>query len=254
MSGEPKYRILFESNYKGTVYPRHIRDDGGIVVTFPTPHYWEGQQERYEAETKELFRIAETTLAALNGATPPDFEIVPDCNKPPKSEMSGEKELKPSPGLAPAYCAIYPDMAELVREHGYALSIHGSLRRDFDLVCIPWADKVSAPEEVVEAIAKAFAFERDPHPTQKNHGRICYTIHISWGECRFDLSFVLQSATPPGVEMVPEGTKALLDAAIRFIDVHPCDPDITKEQREAWGVYSKLLTAHRAAQKDKEPT
>lgn len=59
-------------------------------------------------------------------------------------------------------------------------------------------------------------------------------------------------ATPPGFEMVPEGTKALLDAAIRFIDAHPCDPDITKDQSAAWDAYSKLyaayFTAHRATQ------
>jgi len=128
--------------------------------------------------------------------------------------MSGENELKPgkpSPGLAPAYCAIYPDVAALVRKHGYALSIHGSLRRDFDLVCVPWADEVSTPEQVVEAITSEFAFTRDKYPTQKNHGRICYTIHISWGECRFDLSFVNQiPVCPPGTETAPEGTMDLL--------------------------------------------
>ena len=128
--------------------------------------------------------------------------------------MSGENEVKPgkpTPGLAPVYCAIYPDMAELVRKHGYALSIHGSLRRDFDLVCIPWADEVSTPDQVVEAITSEFAFTRDKYPTQKNHGRICYTIHISWGECRFDLSFVNQiPVTPPGTEIVLDGTVAFL--------------------------------------------
>lgn len=172
-----------------------------------------------------------------------------------------EKELKPgkpSPSLAPAYCAIYPDMAVLVRKHGYALSIHGSLRRDFDLVCIPWADRISTPDEVVDSIVKEFGFTRDKYPTKKKHGRICYTIHISWGECRFDLSFVLQPDTPPDTEIVPNGTVDVLEKISDNLDFvlananHYDAKSLIRINADHLEMILDILTRHRAAQQESE--
>lgn len=90
---------------------------------------------------------------------------------------------------APIYCALYPELAEIARAHGYALSIHGSLARDFDLICVPWADYVTDPEMVVEAFTNKFAIKRVGEMTLGNHGRMIYTLSISFGECFIDLSF-----------------------------------------------------------------
>lgn len=97
---------------------------------------------------------------------------------------------KPKPSFAPAYCALYPALAELIRTHGYALSIHGSLQRDFDLVCIPWAEEVSDHSIVVKDITEKFAIRQIGEPEIKNHGRLAYTISVVFGECVIDLSFV----------------------------------------------------------------
>jgi hypothetical protein len=93
---------------------------------------------------------------------------------------------------APVYASIYAELAELCRHHGYALAIHGSLARDFDLVAIPWAAQVSEPSVVVVAITDKFALRLlgDPdEPAPKNHGRICYTLIFQWGTTALDLSF-----------------------------------------------------------------
>lgn len=89
----------------------------------------------------------------------------------------------------PLWVAMYPELAEIARTHGYALAIHGSLARDFDLVCIPWADTPSVPDDVISAMGKHFVFHPQG-PEKKNHGRIAYTISVSWGECFIDLSFM----------------------------------------------------------------
>jgi len=91
---------------------------------------------------------------------------------------------------APVYCALYPGLAEITRKHGYALAIHGSLGRDMDLICVPWAESVSPPVDVVDEITSTYSIVRVGEPTQKNHGREAWTISIGWGECAIDLSFL----------------------------------------------------------------
>ncbi len=98
--------------------------------------------------------------------------------------------MKPST-YSPVYAAaLYPDLAEIARKHGYALACHGSLARDFDLTCIPWAKECSDPDKVVEDILSVFDIRLIGKPGTMNHGRIAYTISIGHGECALDLSFM----------------------------------------------------------------
>ena len=84
--------------------------------------------------------------------------------------------------LAPLYVAIYPELAELFRSHGYALAIHGSLAKDFDLVAVPWADDVSDVETVIKEIEATFAM-KSASSKVRNHGRLCHTIIVGGGTC-----------------------------------------------------------------------
>lgn len=95
-----------------------------------------------------------------------------------------------SANFAPIYCGLYPELAEITRKHGYALAIHGSLGRDFDLICVPWTQEVSSPEKVIEDIISKFALKCDMNFDNKYHGRKAYTINVSFGECFIDLSFL----------------------------------------------------------------
>lgn len=102
-----------------------------------------------------------------------------------------DKPEKPEPSYAPVYCAIYPDLAKIAREHGYALAIHGSLQRDFDLVCVPWIVEPSSPQVVVDEIVSRynFSFFQPFPPKMMLHGRLCYTL--VYGHTAFlDLSFM----------------------------------------------------------------
>lgn len=92
--------------------------------------------------------------------------------------------------FAPLYCGMYLDLAEIAREHGYALAVHGSLARDFDLICIPWVESPSAPDDVVRAFEDRFALRQTGEPDVTFHGRKRYTMVISFGECFLDLQFM----------------------------------------------------------------
>ena len=97
---------------------------------------------------------------------------------------------------APVYCSIYPDLAEAVKAHGYALAIHGSMQRDFDLVCIPWTETASHPMRVIEAISEQFALSLVGDGVDKFHGRKAYTLLFgSWGTF-LDLSFMPRIEVP----------------------------------------------------------
>ena len=91
---------------------------------------------------------------------------------------------------APVYCALYPELAEIARSHGWALAIHGSMARDFDLVCIPWTREATDPQIVIDEICSTFAIQEVAKSETKEHGRKAHTLSICHGECFIDLSFM----------------------------------------------------------------
>lgn len=102
--------------------------------------------------------------------------------------------MKPA-NNAPVYASFYPGFAEIAREHGYAMAVHGSLARDLDVICIPWRDEVSHPLEVIEALLGKYALRLNDSgggvPFMKPHGREVYTLIFDggWGDLALDLSF-----------------------------------------------------------------
>lgn len=92
--------------------------------------------------------------------------------------------------FAPVYCALYPALAEIARKHGYAMAIHGTMARDFDLICIPWTEKPSRPEVVVEEITATYSTTEITNPGNKHHGRLAYSVCFGFGDFFADLSFM----------------------------------------------------------------
>ena len=115
---------------------------------------------------------------------PRDKSIPDDHDKPART--------KPAPSYAPVYAAaLYPELAILARKHGYALAVHGSLQRDFDLVAIPWVENPGTPDELLDAITTTFAIRKvGGDYSKKPHGRIAHTLSIGFGECCIDISFM----------------------------------------------------------------
>jgi hypothetical protein len=97
--------------------------------------------------------------------------------------------MKPS-NYAPMYCALYPQLSEVARKHGYAMAVHGSLGRDFDLICIPWIERPGEPQAVVDEITSTFDIRQIGQPDVTHHGRERWTVSIGFGECFLDLQFM----------------------------------------------------------------
>lgn len=97
--------------------------------------------------------------------------------------------MKPA-NNAPAYCSIYAEFAEVFRRHGYALAIHGSLARDFDLIAVPWVERPSDPESVLMTLEQEFAVRLAGKGTPKLHGRTAYSLVFCGGTAFLDVSFM----------------------------------------------------------------
>jgi hypothetical protein len=92
--------------------------------------------------------------------------------------------------FAPVYAAMYPALAEIARSHGYALAVHGSMARDFDVICIPWVEAPSDPADVVAAMCSEFALSLIGEPVTRQHSRLIFTLSVEFGDCFLDLSFM----------------------------------------------------------------
>jgi len=101
-----------------------------------------------------------------------------------------------APTSATVCAAMYHEIAEVARKHGYALAIHGSLQRDFDLIAIPWTESPAQPEIVVAELTAEFGLKSVGDIGHKPHGRIVYTLACGWGECFLDLGFMPLQSVP----------------------------------------------------------
>lgn len=91
--------------------------------------------------------------------------------------------------------ATLPAVREAARFQGYAVAVHGSLKRDIDLIAVAWTDQAKPAEELVRAIMGAVGgvlgncimlSSLSPKP----HGRLaCTLVHPGFaGE--IDLSVI----------------------------------------------------------------
>jgi hypothetical protein len=82
-----------------------------------------------------------------------------------------------------------------VRNHGYAVAVHGSVGRDVDLVAVPWQDTALDAMQIAGIIAAAIPGKIIGEPEQKPHGRIGFTIYPNW-TYGFDTWYVDLSVMP----------------------------------------------------------
>jgi len=88
------------------------------------------------------------------------------------------------------YGIYYGILREIASDYGYALTLHGSMTRDLDLVAIPWSEEVKPVEEMLKKFQESVGF-LDESPTfedyeLKPHGRRAY--HVIMGTGYADIS------------------------------------------------------------------
>ncbi len=97
---------------------------------------------------------------------------------------------------------ILPAMRQTAKDHGYAITVHGSLNRDIDLVAIPWLEhNVADPDNLVRWICGAVSgvIGRCNFPaewTEKPHGRKAKTLLAWCGETTAHLDLSVMPVLP----------------------------------------------------------
>lgn len=101
---------------------------------------------------------------------------------------------------------ILPPMRRAAKDEGYALTVHGSLNRDIDLVAIPWREHgIADPNILVGRLVGAIGGvtgtcnARDEWTT-KPHGRIAKMIMVWCGENTGMLDLSVMPALKPEKE------------------------------------------------------
>ena len=81
------------------------------------------------------------------------------------------------------YAIFYGAMVRVARRHGYALALHGSLRRDCDLVAVPWTETAAHPDKLVKALVDRLGgcVPKGEYKVLKAHGRMTWVIYVGGG-------------------------------------------------------------------------
>lgn len=159
---------------------------------------------------RRLSVFAAALLMCAAATTPPSAHATRTAPPPVEvasvyHESAPTMSDKPIPPAAPAlYATMLPGLQEVARAHGYALAAHGSMKRDFDLIAVPWTADAAAPEVLADAIRDrsggAFSnYDNNGSVTEKPHGRRCWCVHFGGG-FYIDLS-VMPRTEPPYVDV-----------------------------------------------------
>jgi hypothetical protein len=84
------------------------------------------------------------------------------------------------------YVTYFGMLKEIAEQHGYCLSVHGSVNRDFDIICVPWVDTPFSHNQLLQAFSECVGISRSnglPYDSmvEKPHGRISYTLNVGSG-------------------------------------------------------------------------
>lgn len=90
---------------------------------------------------------------------------------------------------------ILPPIRAVAIANGYAVAVHGSLKRDIDLIAVAWTDQAIAAADLVQAVRGAVAGVTGRclilgEGMAKPHGRIAYTLVHGGFAGEIDLSIV----------------------------------------------------------------
>ena len=91
--------------------------------------------------------------------------------------------------LTHIYLELLPGIREVAKSCGYAVAIHGSLVRDFDLIAVPWVPGAVPAEKLVDRITQEVegTITRDDQE-RKPHGRRAWSIGLFQAGAYIDLS------------------------------------------------------------------
>jgi hypothetical protein len=109
--------------------------------------------------------------------------VWPDLIAPPRYENPDPRWEDPK----------LPDIKliwKLARQCGYAVGVHGSLKRDFDLIAAPWTEGACGNAALVDHMCAGLNAKQIGGPDHKPQGRVAVTLQIDGYFKPIDLSIM----------------------------------------------------------------
>ena len=78
----------------------------------------------------------------------------------------------------------------VARECGYSIGLHGSMKRDVDLMAVPWTDQAVHYSKLIERLCKKLNAKQIGDREEKPHGRIAVNLQIDGFYKLIDLSIM----------------------------------------------------------------
>ena len=120
-------------------------------------------------------------------------------------------------GRTAFYACMYEDIRRCAMDCGWAVSLHGSLASDMDIMAMPWVENAVSFKEMVDRVSKLFK-ENDMSSqyvityNEKPHNRVVATIPI-FADFYLDISTIDTADVVPKSEVV----KALNEVELLII-------------------------------------
>lgn len=165
------------------------------------------------------------------------------------------------------YLSRLPAIREAAKEHGYAIGVHGSERRDFDLMAMQWRADASDKDTLARAIAEAAcgirregAYDWEAKPS----GRFAVSIPICWTDHQnpdfdnmisaghIDLSVIAIPASPAVPADIEQAFADAIAGGLGIVRIDPATmfetvPSPAPVAPVAWAVVSKKGGIHKLA-------
>lgn len=152
------------------------------------------------------------------------------------------------------YRGVLPNIITEAKYHGYAIGLHGSLRRDLDLIAVPWTDDHSDKDELARAVQEAacgmssakYQWEKKPC------GRWAASFPICWTEMTNELSLghidlsVMASALPEAPRSEEAAVLAAAKRLAHYLEEGWDEQDDPADVAEADGACDGLVKAVKA--------
>lgn len=128
--------------------------------------------------------------------------IWPDFIAPPKYENPDPRWVDP---VLPDFRLIW----KVARECGYAVGLHGSMKRDCDMIAAPWTDEAVVAFELIERLCAALNAKVIGPIAGKPHGRLGWNLQVDDYVKVIDISVMprasdrLATLTPTAVDASP---------------------------------------------------
>lgn len=159
-----------------------VSQPSAFGVDLPDAEYKKGRS--YGILTQDLFTADQllVTIALLQPLNPPVSQ--PAGQEAAIAYVPGKWfDARTIDEMQAFYMARLPAIRETAKEHGYAIGLHGTARRDFDLMAMQWRADASGKDTLARAIADAACGIRREGAydwEKKPNGRVATSIPICW--------------------------------------------------------------------------